>query len=152
MLNERIISAMIIEQISVILENKPGRLVEALEGLAGADIDLRAVSLADTAEFGILRLIVDTPERALEIFKEAKYLVKLNEVIAVDVGDKPGALAGVLRLLSEADVDVEYTYAFLTQSRDSACVILRVSDNSAAITALNIGGVSMLTAEDVYGM
>jgi len=143
---------MTIEQLSVFVENKPGRLVEALDALAGADVDLRALSLADTADFGILRVIVDKPSQALKILQDAGYLVKTSEVIAVIVGDKPGGLADVMRVLANAGVDVEYTYAFVAHSHDKAYVILRVNDNSAAIKALADNGISLLSSEEAYGM
>ena len=143
---------MTIEQLSVFVENKPGRLVEALEAIAAAGIDLRALSLADTSDFGILRIIVDKPSRALGVLREAGYIVKTSEVISVVVGDKPGGLAAVMRILAGAGIDVEYTYAFVAHSHDKAFVIIRVNDNDAAINVLTGNGVSLLAAEDIYGM
>jgi len=143
---------MTIKQLSIFVENQPGKLVEALEILAGAGIDLRALALADTADFGILRLIVDKTEDALRVLQEAGYLVKTSEVIPVSVGDKPGGLVSALRILANAGVDVEYTYAFVAHSHDKAYVILRVNDNDAAAKALTEGGVSLLTAEEMYDM
>jgi len=143
---------MTIEQLSVFLENKPGKLVEALETLAGAGIDLRALSLADTADFGILRVIVDKPDHALEVLQDAGYLVRSNDVIPVSVGDKPGGLSAVLRVLADAGVDVEYTYAFVAHSHDRAYVILRVGDNEAAVRILADNGISLLSADEVHGM
>jgi len=143
---------MTIEQLSVFLENKPGKLLEAIEAIAEAGIDLRALSLADTADFGILRIIVDRPESALEALQKAGYLVKSIDVIPVSVGDRPGGLSAVLRILADAGVDVEYTYAFVAHSRDRAYVILRVNDNTAAIEALTACGVPLLTTEEMYGM
>jgi len=143
---------MTVEQLSVFVENKPGKLVEALEALADAKIDLRALSLADTSDFGILRAIVDKPDKALEVLNEAGFLVKTNEVLAVVVGDKPGGLAGVVRMLSEAGIDIEYTYAFVAHSNDNAYVILRVGNNDAAVKVLIKGGVTLLTAKELYAM
>ena len=143
---------MTIKQLSIFIENKPGKLVEALETLAGAKIDMRALSLADTADFGILRVIVDKPEEAQGIMQEAGFLVKINNVIPVAIGDKPGGLAGVLRILADAGTDVEYTYAFVAHSRDSAYVILRVTDNDTAIDALKKGNVSILTEEQIHNL
>ena len=143
---------MTINQLSVFVENKPGKLVEALEILAQAGIDLRALSLADTADFGILRIIVDKPSVALSTLQDAGYLIKSNEVIPVSVSDKPGGLAAVLRILANSDIDVEYTYAFVAHSRDKAYVILRVADNDAAIKTLNANGVTLLSGEDMYAM
>ena len=143
---------MTIEQLSVFLENKPGKLVEALEALSEAGVDLRALSLADTSDFGILRIIVDKPQKALKVLADAGYLVRSSDVIPVAVGDRPGGLASVLRILADADVDVEYTYAFVAHSRDNAYVILRVEDDELAINALIDNGVTLLSADEVYGM
>ena len=143
---------MTIEQLSVFVENKPGKLVAALETLSEAGIDLRALALADTADFGILRVIVDKPDVALEVLKAADYLVRSNDVIPVSVGDRPGGLAGVLRILSDVGVDVEYTYAFVAHSHDRAYVILRVSDNDYAIKALTASGITLLSKEEMYAM
>ena len=143
---------MTIEQLSVFVENKQGKLVEALETLAKAGIDLRALSLADTADFGILRIIVDKPAEALKALQDMGYLVKSSEVIPVSVSDKPGGFAKVLRLLADSGVGVEYTYAFVAHSHDSANVILRAEDNNAAVKVLTANGIPMLTFEDINGI
>jgi len=143
---------MTIKQLSVFVENRPGKLVEALETLADVQIDLRALSLADTADFGILRAIVDKPDQAVDHLSKAGFLVKTNEVLAVVVGDKPGGLAGVIRILSEAGVNIEYTYAFVAHSRDKAYVILRVDNNEAAIKILKMSDISLLTEKEMYNM
>ena len=143
---------MTVEQLSVFVENKPGKLVEALEALADAKIDLRALSLADTSDFGILRAIVDKPEKAVEILGDAGFLVKTNEVLAVVIGDKPGGLAAVVRILAEAGIDIEYTYAFVAHSNDNAYVILRVANNDAAVNVLTKSGITLLTANEMYNM
>jgi len=143
---------MTVEQLSVFVENKPGKLVEALETLGDAKVDLRALSLADTSDFGILRVIVDKPDKALEVLSKAGFLVKSNEVLAVVIGDKPGGLAAILRLLSESGVDIEYTYAFVAHSRDNAYVIIRVVNNAAAVEVLTKSGITLLTAEELYSM
>ena len=143
---------MTIEQLSVFVENKPGKLLEALETLADAEVDMRALSLADTSDFGILRIIVDKPDKALDILSDAGFLVKSNEVLAVVIGDRPGGLASVVRLLAEADVNIEYTYAFVAHSKDNAYVILRVDDNDAAVKVLTKNDVKLLTAKEMYNM
>ena len=143
---------MTVEQLSVFIENKPGKLLEALEALADAKIDLRALSLADTADFGILRVIVDKPEHTLKVLSEAGFLVKSSEVLAVIIGDKPGGLAAVVRILSEVGVNIEYTYAFVAHSKDNAYVILRVDDNDTAIKILTTSGISLLNAKEMYSM
>jgi len=143
---------MAVKQLSVFVENKPGKLVEALEALGAAEVDLRALSLADTSDFGILRAIVDKPDKALNILTEAGFLVKSNEVLAVVIGDKPGGLAAVVRILSEAGVNIEYTYAFVAHSRDNAYVIIRADNNEAAEKALSTFGVDLLTEKELYSM
>jgi len=143
---------MTIEQLSVFVENKPGKLVEALEALSEAKVDLRALSLADTSDFGILRIIVDKPAEALEVLGDAGFLVKSNEVLAVVIDDRPGGLAAVLRVLSEAGIDIEYTYAFIAHSHDKAYVILRVDNNDAAANILKTSGIDMLDAKEMYNM
>jgi len=143
---------MVIEQLSVFIENKPGKLAEALEALSGAKIDLRALSLADTSDFGILRVIADKPALALEVLQDAGFLVKSNEVLPVIIGDKPGGLSAVVRILSDAGVNIEYTYAFVAHSRDKAYVIFRVDDNAAAVKTLTANGISLLTPEEMYNM
>ena len=141
---------MTIEQLSVFVENKPGKLVEALEVLSKAEIDLRALSLADTADFGILRIIIDKPADALSVLQDAGYLVRSNDVIPVSVGDKPGGLAAVLRVLADSGIDVEYTYAIVAHASEKAYVILRVADNNAAVKVLTDNGVTLLSGKDIY--
>ena len=146
---------MTIEQLSVFLENKPGKLVEVLETLAGAGIDLRALSLADTENFGILRIIVDKPARALKLLQDEGYGVELIDVIPVSVDDKPGALAAALRLLADAGIAVEYTYVFVAPKSGSigkAYAVICVDDNAAAVKVLSDSGAVQLTAEEMYGM
>ena len=143
---------MTVKQLSVFVENKPGKLMEALEALAESEIDLRAIALADTSDFGILRAIVNKPDHAFEVLSESGFLVKTNNVLAVVIGDKPGGLASVVRLLSEAKVNIEYTYAFVAHSRDHAYVILRVDNNEEAVKVLNKNGVTLLTEKELYSM
>ena len=143
---------MTIEQLSVFVENKHGKLVEAVETIAKADVDLRALSLADTTDFGILRIIVDKPVKAMNALQEEGFLVRTSEVIPISVSDKPGALAKALRVLADAGVNVEYTYAFVAHSNSDAYVILRVDDNTAAAKALTDGGITLLTSDDIQKM
>jgi len=143
---------MTIHQISVFVENKSGRLSEITGALAGADIDIRALSIADTTDFGILRLIVSDPDKALATLKAAGLTVSRTEVIAVCLEDKAGALHRVLEALNRADIAVEYAYAFLTRKSGSAYVILRVEDNAQAAGALKANGITLLQAGEVYGI
>ena len=143
---------MTVEQLSIFVENKPGKLLEALETLGDAGVDLRALSLTDTSDFGILRVIVDNPQNALKTLGDAGFLVKSNNVLAVVIGDKPGGLAAVVRVLSDAGVNIEYTYAFVAHSKDNAYVILRVDDNDAAIKVMAENDISLLTSKEMYSM
>lgn len=135
---------MIIYQISVFIENKPGRLTEIVSSLSEKGIDIRALSIADTTDFGILRLIVNDPELATQVLKEEGVTVSKTQVIGVRLADQPGALAGVLSILRDANIAVEYAYAFITHSKSDACVVLRVEDNESAIKALSAKGIAFL--------
>ena len=140
---------MTFEQLSVFVENKPGKLLEALEILHNAEIDMRALSLADTENFGILRIVVDKTEKALEALQNAGYLVKMNEVLTVEISDSPGGFAKIMRYLTDAGIEVEYTYAFFAHSHDKAYVILRVNNNEIAAKALTDNKVRLLSNEDL---
>ena len=141
-----------IQQLSIFVENKSGRLAEITEALAQSDIDIRAMSVADTSDFGIRRLIVDKPEEAVVAFREAGMTVSLTSVIAIGVHDKPGEFAKAVRLLADNDIDVEYIYAFISREKGKAFVILRVNDEDRAIDLLSKSGFTLLTAEEIHGM
>jgi hypothetical protein len=141
---------MTIDQLSVFVENKPGKLVEVIETVGAAGLDLRAMSIADTADFGVLRLIVDQPEAARKTLTDAGYVVKINPVLPVAIDDTPGSLGRVLRVLSDGGVNVEYIYAFVAHGKDRAYVILRVEDNDAAVRVLKSAGVALASAGDIY--
>ena len=143
---------MIIKQISIFVENKAGRLAEITETIAKAGIDIRALSIADTTDFGILRLIVDKPEAAALTLKEAGLTVSITNVIAVGIDDTPGAFSVPMRILADAGIDVEYMYAFISRDTQKAYVILRVADNDVAAKALLDKGVALLDENGFYGM
>lgn len=146
---------MTVEQLSVFLENKPGELVGILEKLAGDGIDLRALSLADTENFGILRLIVDKPARALKILQDEGYVVELIDVIPVSVDDKPGALVSALRVLADAGISVEYAYVFVapkTSSAGKAYAIVFTGDNAKAAKILADEGFELVPSAQMYEM
>jgi hypothetical protein len=128
---------MLIKQLSVFVENKKGRLSAITDVLRDKNIDIRALSLADTRDFGILRLIVDQPETAYEELKSSDCLVSLNTVIAVSITDKPGGLAAAMDILAQNNISVEYMYAFISKSDDEAVVIIRVADNDKAVEVLS---------------
>ena len=140
---------MAMRQISVFVENKQGSLVKITDVLAKENIDLRAMSIADTQDFGILRGIVNQTEEALQILRESGHLVQATEVVAVKIGDAPGKLSQALHALNEAGVNVEYLYAFLARTERHAYVVLRVEDNAAAEAALEAAGYHLITEADV---
>ena len=116
------------KQISVFLENKSGRLAEVTRILGEGDINLRAMSIADTADFGILRLIADNSDRALKILDSNNFTAKVTDVLAVEVPDKPGGLAQVMKVFSENDVNIEYLYVSLERNKDNAVIIFKVEN------------------------
>lgn len=139
-----------IKQISVFLENRSGRLAGVLGILSGVGANIRALSLADTNDFGILRLIVDKTDEALAALKERNFTVRSTDVLAVEVPDRPGGLQSILEVLSKADVNVEYMYAFVTRKTEKAVVIFRFEDADDALAALKAAGVSVLDADTVH--
>jgi hypothetical protein len=141
---------MSVKQISIFVENKPGKLAELTQFMAKHEINLRALSLADTQDFGILRIITGRPERADEILQEAGYITKLNNVLAVALPDKPGALADILQRLADAQVNVEYTYAFTSFKPGAAYMIFRVDDRHKAEEVLQQGSVRLVSQEDIF--
>jgi hypothetical protein len=143
---------MLVKQISIFLENKAGRLAEVTGILGRENINIRALSIADTTDFGILRLIVNRPEEAGRVLRKEGFMVSETEVLAVEVPDRPGGLAGVLFILSEAGVNIEYLYAFIEKSSAGALVIFRVENSSLATEALQKRAVKVLSGEDVYAL
>lgn len=143
---------MTIYQISVFVENRLGRLAEITGVLAREKIDIRALSIADTSDFGILRLIVDQPDRAVQALRDAGITVSKTEVVAVRLSDRPGGLHEVLEKLGEHDITVEYVYAFITRKDEDAYVILRVEDNGKAVDVLRESGYRTLADAEIYGL
>lgn len=143
---------MSISQLSIFAENKPGALGEITAELAKANIDIRAMSIADTSDFGIFRLIVNDIEKAKASLENAGFVVSCTQVVAAAVPDSPGALTDIMRLLSENGINIEYMYAFITVAKKYAYVVLRVNDNDAASKILEGGGVTLVSDEDVKGL
>ncbi len=141
-----------LEQISIFLENRSGRLAEITGILAEADVNIRALSLADTADFGILRVVVNAPGKAMQVLKENGFTVAKTEMVALELPDRPGGLAGILRTLHTAGINVEYMYAFVQKMEDNAIVIFRFDDPEKASRALREAGVRVLTGEEVYAL
>ncbi len=131
---------MIIKQISIFVENKPGRLAEITKIIADNQINIRALSVADTTHFGILRIIVDNPEEVEKILKDAGLTVSITSVITACIHNKPGGLAEVLTLLASKDIAIEYMYAFIAKSDSEAYVVMRIEAEDAATKLLREHG------------
>jgi len=141
---------MTVRQLSVFLENKPGRLCSATDILAREGINLNALTVADTAEFGILRLIVDQPDRAREVLMNEGIVVRISEVLAIAMDDAPGGAVGILHLLSEAGLNIEYMYACVGKQTGKAIMIVRTDDIDLAEQILRRGGYGEINPADVY--
>ncbi|HHY42155.1 MAG TPA: ACT domain-containing protein [Thermoanaerobacterales bacterium] len=140
---------MFVTQISVFLENKPGRLAQVTEVLRQNNIDISAISVADTSEFGIVRMIVDKPKEAVSALKAAKFPVSTTEVLAVEVSDKPGGLNFALQVLNEANISIEYLYSFIKRNGDKALILFRIEDSAKAVEVLQSAGVKLYTNEEI---
>lgn len=143
---------MYLQQISLFVENKAGRFAEIAELLASREIDIRALSVAETTDYGIIRLIVNAPEQAAAALREAGLAVSLTEVIAIGVEDRPGGLTKAMRLLSDNGISVEYMYAFIGREKNRAYVIARVADNARAEQVLTEAGIPLLDGTVLYKM
>ena len=140
-----------IRQISIFLENKPGQLSAICRDLADAGINIATLSLADTADFGIVRMIVDDHSRAESVLGEKGHVVNVREVIAVCVPDRPGGMAEVMQVLDKAGVNIEYSYAFAFHRGEKAVLVFRFSDNDKAESALRAAGYTTLGEDEVKG-
>ncbi len=140
-----------VKQISVFLENRSGRLAEVTRVLGDQELNIRALSLADTSDFGILRMIIDHPDDAYMVLKEKHYTVQETEVVTLEVADHPGGLAGVLEILCQNGINVEYLYAFPERdSVDKALMVFRFDDNDKAIEVMQQHGINIMEASRVY--
>jgi len=141
---------MTVKQLSVFVENRPGRLSAVTEALADADINVRAVSIADTTDFGIMRIIVNDTDKAVEALKARGFIASAANVIAVSADDKPGSMAAIMKTLYNENISVEYMYAaFLNPEKGYACLILRVDNNEQAVEALKNSGCKLLSEQDI---
>ena len=143
---------MTIKQLSVFVENKKGKLVEIMQVLSQNGIDIRALSLADTTDYGILRIIVNDTEKALAVLQAANCVVSVNEVLGVAVDDAPGGFAAAVQLLADNGVNLEYVYAFITPQKGYAYVVMRVTDNAAAAAILQKAGVKVVDDAQLHAM
>ncbi len=138
-----------IQQITAFIENRPGRLTDILKVLAEHGIDLNGISIADSSDFGLFRMILSDPERGQEILKQNGYIVQSTEVLAIDVHDAPGGLLNALESLSQLAINVQYMYAFGTKLSAHAMVILKTDENQRATAALIKAGVDVLSLQEV---
>jgi len=140
-----------IRQISIFLENKPGQLSTICRDLSDAGINIATLSLADTSDFGIVRMIVDDHEKAKTVLAEKGHVVNVREVIAVCVPDRPGGMAEVMQVLDKSDANIEYSYAFSFHKGEKAVLVFRFADNAKAEAALKAAGYTTLGEEEVKG-
>ena len=138
-------------QLSVFLENKPGRLSEPCRVLADAGLNILTLSLADTQQFGILRLVIQDWQKAKDILEKAGFVVNVTEMVAIEVEDRPGGLQDVLKVIEQTAINVEYMYAFTFKREDKAIIVFRFEDPDQAIEQLSHGGVKVLESVELYG-
>lgn len=138
-----------INQLSIFVQNTSGRLASALEYLAEANIDIRALSLADTTDFGILRIIVNDTEKAMNVLKEHNRIVNITPVVAVALDDKPGGLAKITNIISNNHFNIDYMYAFVSSYKNGAYVVLKVDNPEDVTKLLNDNDIQTLTEQDI---
>lgn len=141
-----------IKQISIFLENKCGRLASVTKAIGDQGINIRAFSIADTTDFGVLRLIVNRPEETYKALREGGFTVSMTDVLAVQIPDHPGGLAGILELMQEAGVNIEYMYAFIAKVSKDALAVFRVENSQAAERLITEKGIRVLSGEEVYNL
>lgn len=139
------------KQLSVFIENKKGHIATLAKAIKNKNIDVRAISVFDTNEFGILRLVVDDPEKALTAVREAGYAAKISEVLAAEIADKPGALYEIFALCDEADINIEYIYSFIMKSNVKPLIIMKVDRINEAEKLFNEHGIRIVEADEIYG-
>ena len=140
---------MSLKQLTIFVQNKQGALVDITETLAKHEVNIRALSIADTQEFGILRLIVNDNDTALKTLSDEGYLLRTTDVVGVKIGDAPGKLSKALKVLDENAINVEYLYAFMARTEKHAYVVLRVENNKTAEEALSSAGFKLITEADI---
>lgn len=143
---------MFIKQVSIFVENKSGTMAEAIDILGKNHIDLYSLSIADTMDFGILRLIVSDPFKAEKILKESGMIVKLTDVIAVGIEDKPGSLSNILNTLKDEEIEIDYMYAFIGKTSHGALVIMKTQDSEKTTSVLNAHNITTVDASEIYNV
>lgn len=140
-----------ISQISLFLENSKGRLYKVMKVLGEAGVDIKALTVAENENFGVLRMVVDNPELALDTLKKEEFVANISEIVAVEVSDSPGGLAAILKIFNDEDINVEYLYAFVEKKVDKAIVVFRFDDSDRAIDVLKKNNINVLGQKDIKG-
>jgi hypothetical protein len=141
---------MLIKQISIFIPNKKGSLSQLTDILIAHNIDIRAIAVFDTAEFGILRIVVDDPDRAVEILNEEGVVAKVSKVIAVEPEDKPGSLNEIFTILKDADINIDYIYSFIMRKKEMPFIVLKVDEQEKAVEVLTTAGINVINKEEIY--
>ncbi len=143
---------MFVKQISVFMENRPGRLAEITKVLSDNGIDIRAINIADTTDFGILRMIVNDEVKAEKVLRENQMTANISEVIAISISDSVGAFSNIIQLLKDKEISIEYIYSFIGEKSTKAVIVLKTSDIEASADILKENGVTILSKEDVNNL
>ena len=141
-----------IKQLSIFLQNRMGSLSKPLEVLSENDVNIRAMCMADTSEFGILRLVVDNPEKGKKALEEKNFLVKITEIIGVEMYDGPGGLTSVLKVIKDNEIDLEYLYAFSHKKENKAILLLHADDIDNLISVLTENNITVVPSKEVYDL
>jgi len=141
-----------ITQLSMFLENKKGRLYDATKVLGDANIDIKALNIAESEDFGILRIVVDQPNAALKILKDNGFVASITKIVGVEVNDKPGGLSAVLKILKDNDLNIEYMYAFEEKNNNKAILILRFDNTDKAVEVLTKNNIRIIGTENIQGV
>jgi hypothetical protein len=141
-----------IKQISLFVENKPGRMAKVSKTLSDANVNIRALTIAEAGDFGVIRMVVNDPEKGYKVLKDNGFTVSATEVLAVEMKDTPGGLYAIVNTLGESSVNVDYAYAFVTAKAQKAMLILRVDDISKAREALGAKGIKIATREEIQAI
>lgn len=141
---------MLIKQISIFIPNKKGSLAQLTDILIAHNIDIRAIAVFDTAEFGILRVVVDDPDRAVEILNQEGVVAKVSKVIAVEPEDKPGSLNQIFSILRDEDINVDYIYSFIMRKKEMPYIVMKVDQQEKAVDVLTGHGINVINKEEIY--
>ena len=142
---------MLIKQISIFIPNKKGSLSQLTDILSANNIDIRAIAVFDTTEFGIRRIVVDNPDKAVELLKEEGIVAKVSKVLAVECEDKPGAFNEIFDLLSSHDINIEYIYSFVMRKTEMPYIVMKLNDQERAAEILTAHGINVVNKDEIYG-